>query len=50
MGTTNHPEDIDTRVLRAGRFSEKLTIPLPMPSIEYSFSIAFSGALACRMK
>jgi len=29
VGTTNHPDDIDTRVLRGGRFSEKLTIPLP---------------------
>jgi transitional endoplasmic reticulum ATPase len=29
VGTTNHAEDIDPRVLRGGRFSEKLTIPLP---------------------
>lgn len=29
VGTTTHPEDVDTRVLRGGRFSEKLTIPLP---------------------
>ena len=49
VGTTNHPEDIDTRVLRGGRFSEKLTIPLPNASIEYSFSIAFSRAPVCSM-
>jgi len=29
VGTTNHPEDIDARLLRGGRFSGKLTIPLP---------------------
>jgi transitional endoplasmic reticulum ATPase len=29
VGTTNHPENIDTRVLRGGRFSEKLLIPPP---------------------
>jgi transitional endoplasmic reticulum ATPase len=29
VGTTNHPEGIDPRVLRGGRFSEKLLIPLP---------------------
>jgi transitional endoplasmic reticulum ATPase len=29
VGTTNHPENIDSRVLRGGRFSEKLLIPLP---------------------
>jgi len=29
VGTTNHPENIDPRVLRGGRFSEKLLIPLP---------------------
>ena len=29
VGTTNHPEDIDPRVLRGGRFSEKIHIPLP---------------------
>lgn len=29
VGTTNHPENIDTRVLRGGRFSEKILIPLP---------------------
>jgi len=29
VGTTNHPENIDPRVLRGGRFSEKLQIPLP---------------------
>lgn len=29
VGTTNHPENIDPRVLRGGRFSEKLHIPLP---------------------
>ena len=29
VGTTNHPENIDPRVLRGGRFSEKLVIPLP---------------------
>jgi transitional endoplasmic reticulum ATPase len=29
VGTTNHPENIDPRVLRGGRFSEKLLIPVP---------------------
>lgn len=29
VGTTNRPENIDPRVLRGGRFSEKLHIPLP---------------------
>lgn len=29
VGTTNHPENIDSRVLRGGRFSEKIKIPLP---------------------
>jgi len=29
VGTTNHPENIDARVLRGGRFSEKIQIPLP---------------------
>ena len=29
VGTTNHPADIDPRVLRGGRFSEKILIPLP---------------------
>lgn len=29
VGTTNHPENIDHRVLRGGRFSEKLQIQLP---------------------
>lgn len=29
IGTTNHPENIDPRVLRGGRFSEKMKIPLP---------------------
>jgi transitional endoplasmic reticulum ATPase len=29
VGTTNHPENIDLRVLRGGRFSEKILIPLP---------------------
>lgn len=29
VGTTNHPENIDPRVLRGGRFSEKIHIPLP---------------------
>lgn len=29
VGTTNSPENIDPRVLRGGRFSEKLLIPLP---------------------
>ena len=29
VGTTNHPENIDPRVLRGGRFSEKILIPLP---------------------
>ena len=29
MGTTNHPGNIDPRILRGGRFSEKLLIPLP---------------------
>ena len=28
-GTTNHPENIDPRVLRGGRFSEKILIPPP---------------------
>ncbi len=29
VGTTNHPENIDPRILRGGRFSEKLQIQLP---------------------
>ena len=29
VGTTNHPENIDPRVLRGGRFSEKIKIGLP---------------------
>jgi len=29
VGTTNHPENIDPRVLRGGRFSEKIRIELP---------------------
>ncbi len=29
VGTTNHPESIDARVLRGGRFSEKIEIGLP---------------------
>ena len=29
VGTTNHPENIDPRVLRGGRFSEKIVISLP---------------------
>jgi SpoVK/Ycf46/Vps4 family AAA+-type ATPase len=29
VGTTNFSENIDPRVLRGGRFSEKLLIPLP---------------------
>ena len=29
VGTTNHPANIDPRVLRGGRFSEKILIPLP---------------------
>lgn len=29
IGTTNNPENIDARVLRGGRFSEKIWIPLP---------------------
>jgi transitional endoplasmic reticulum ATPase len=29
IGTTNNPENIDPRVLRGGRFSEKIAIPLP---------------------
>ena len=29
VGTTNHPESIDPRVLRGGRFSEKILIPPP---------------------
>lgn len=29
VGTTNHPENIDPRVLRGGRFSEKIEIGLP---------------------
>ncbi len=29
VGTTNHPENIDPRVLRGGRFSEKIQIQLP---------------------
>lgn len=29
VGTTNHPQNIDPRVLRGGRFSEKIHIPLP---------------------
>ena len=29
VGTTNHPDNIDPRILRGGRFSEKLFIPLP---------------------
>jgi len=31
VGTTNHPENIDPRVLRGGRFSEKIEIGLPGP-------------------
>ena len=29
IGTTNHPENVDSRVLRGGRFSEKIAILLP---------------------
>jgi transitional endoplasmic reticulum ATPase len=29
VGTTNHPENIDLRVLRGGRFSEKIQIQVP---------------------
>ena len=29
IGTTNNPENIDARVLRGGRFSENILIPLP---------------------
>jgi len=29
VGTTNHPQNIDPRILRGGRFSEKMQIPLP---------------------
>ena len=29
VGTTNHPEDIDPRVLRGGRFSEKIQVQPP---------------------
>jgi transitional endoplasmic reticulum ATPase len=29
VGTTNHPDHIDPRVLRGGRFSEKIEIGLP---------------------
>jgi transitional endoplasmic reticulum ATPase len=32
VGTTNHPENIDPRVLRGGRFSEKILIPPPGPA------------------
>ena len=32
VGTTNHPENIDPRVLRGGRFSEKIKIGLPGPA------------------
>ena len=49
VGTTTHPEDVDTRVLRGGRFSENSRFRCPMPSIEHSFLIAFSRALACSM-
>jgi transitional endoplasmic reticulum ATPase len=31
VGTTNHVENIDPRVLRGGRFSEKISIRLPSP-------------------
>jgi transitional endoplasmic reticulum ATPase len=31
VGTTNHPENIDPRVLRGGRLSEKIEIGLPGP-------------------
>jgi transitional endoplasmic reticulum ATPase len=31
VGTTNHVENIDPRVLRGGRFSEKISIGLPGP-------------------
>jgi transitional endoplasmic reticulum ATPase len=31
VGTTNHPDHIDPRVLRGGRFSEKIEIGLPGP-------------------
>jgi transitional endoplasmic reticulum ATPase len=33
VGTTNHPENIDPRVLRGGRFSEKILIPPPDPAL-----------------
>jgi transitional endoplasmic reticulum ATPase len=32
VGTTNNPENIDTRVLRGGRFSEKIQILPPSPA------------------
>jgi len=32
IGTTNHVENIDSRVLRGGRFSEKISIGLPGPA------------------
>jgi transitional endoplasmic reticulum ATPase len=32
VGTTNHPENIDPRVFRGGRFSEKILIPPPDPA------------------
>jgi transitional endoplasmic reticulum ATPase len=31
IGTTNHAEDIDPRILRGGRFSEKIHVGLPGP-------------------
>ncbi|MGH9352488.1 MAG: AAA family ATPase, partial [Terriglobia bacterium] len=31
VGTTNHPENIDLRILRGGRFSEKIEITPPGP-------------------
>jgi transitional endoplasmic reticulum ATPase len=32
VGATNHPDDIDPRALRGGRFSEKIRIDLPGPA------------------
>ncbi|MGH9352358.1 MAG: AAA family ATPase, partial [Terriglobia bacterium] len=32
VGTTNHPENIDPRILRGGRFSDKIEIGVPGPS------------------
>src|SRR5574337_1212459 len=32
IGATNHPDDIDPRALRGGRFSEKVKLSVPGPT------------------